>query len=308
MSDKLYINTSDLDLVFISYDEPNAEENFAKLKVIAPWARRIHGVKGSDAAHKAAANLAHTSRIITVDGDNEVHPSFFNQLLELDPDDDRVFSWRGLNVINNLHYGNGGIKCWPVEHILEMRTHEAADDQTKNKVEFCWNDKYVQMWNIYSTTKPNGSPFQAWRAGYREGIKLCLREGERPELKDFVNQVHKKNWRNLKIWMTVGDDVPCGAWAMLGARQGLLDLLTPDFDYQRVQDFAWLELRYFESAPTDLDTEISNAGKKLEKLLGVEIATMNEKSSRFFKEFFVPPAQEGFMTTEMEVIRRIEKW
>ena len=37
---------------------------------IVPWAKRVHGVEGSDAAHKACANLSETDRFITVDGDN----------------------------------------------------------------------------------------------------------------------------------------------------------------------------------------------------------------------------------------------
>ena len=35
-----------------------------------PWAKRVHGVKGSDAAHKACAELSDTDHFITVDGDN----------------------------------------------------------------------------------------------------------------------------------------------------------------------------------------------------------------------------------------------
>ena len=39
----------------IPHDEPNAEKNYADLLKKVPWAKRVHGVKGSDAAHKAAA-------------------------------------------------------------------------------------------------------------------------------------------------------------------------------------------------------------------------------------------------------------
>ena len=48
----------DLDFVFISYKEPNCEENFADLLNKVPWAKRVHGVKGFDNAHKAAAETA----------------------------------------------------------------------------------------------------------------------------------------------------------------------------------------------------------------------------------------------------------
>ena len=48
----------DIDFVFLSYDEPNAEKNFADLKRKVPWAKRVHGVYGFDAAHKACAELS----------------------------------------------------------------------------------------------------------------------------------------------------------------------------------------------------------------------------------------------------------
>ena len=46
------------DVVFISYQEPNAEENWQALKQRVPVAKRVHGVKGIHNAHvKAATTL-----------------------------------------------------------------------------------------------------------------------------------------------------------------------------------------------------------------------------------------------------------
>ena len=81
---------TEFDIVFISYDEPNADANYADLLDKCPWAKRSHGVWGSDAAHKAAAALCETERFITVDADNIVDPEFFSQMIDLDtidPDD-----------------------------------------------------------------------------------------------------------------------------------------------------------------------------------------------------------------------------
>ena len=50
----------DYDIIYLSYDEPNAEKNYADLCKIVPWAKRVHGVDGSDAAHKALS-LIHIS-------------------------------------------------------------------------------------------------------------------------------------------------------------------------------------------------------------------------------------------------------
>ena len=72
------ISISDFDIFYISYDEPNKEENWAKLQNIAPWAQRIDGVKGFDSAHKAAAQASATEKFITVEGDNIVYPESFD--------------------------------------------------------------------------------------------------------------------------------------------------------------------------------------------------------------------------------------
>ena len=77
------MKTSNIDLIFISYDEPNADLNYADLLNKAPWAKRVHGVKGSDQAHKAAAELSNTDWFITVDGDNIVDEKFFNIIITI---------------------------------------------------------------------------------------------------------------------------------------------------------------------------------------------------------------------------------
>jgi len=99
----------------LSYDEPNAEKNYADLCKKIPWAKRVHGVKGSDAAHKACARLSETDRFITVDGDNVISQEFLTKEFDFDENRDLekcVISWTARNTINGLMYGNGGLKCW----------------------------------------------------------------------------------------------------------------------------------------------------------------------------------------------------
>ena len=54
----------DYDVVYLSYDEPNAEENYADLLTKVPWAKRVHGVKVPDLPHKECAKLSETDRFI----------------------------------------------------------------------------------------------------------------------------------------------------------------------------------------------------------------------------------------------------
>ena len=107
------IDIADLDCVFLTYDEPNKEENWVKIKNMVPWATRVDGVKGSDAAHKAAADASTTDRFVLIDGDNIPDAKFFNLTLDInDADAVCVYRWRARNHINGLMYGNGGLSVW----------------------------------------------------------------------------------------------------------------------------------------------------------------------------------------------------
>ena len=75
------LKPADYDVIFLSYDEPNAEKNYNDLIKKIPWAKRVHGVEGSDAAHKACAKLSDTERLIIVDADNVINGDFINQEL-----------------------------------------------------------------------------------------------------------------------------------------------------------------------------------------------------------------------------------
>ena len=76
----------DYDIIYLSYDEPNADKNYADLVSKCPWAEHVKGVKGSDSAHKAAAEKSTTDRFITVDADNIINDNFLNQSIDFDED------------------------------------------------------------------------------------------------------------------------------------------------------------------------------------------------------------------------------
>ena len=71
------IDVADLDCIYLTYDEPEKEEFWIKIRNMVPWAKRVDGIKGSDAAHKAAAAESSTDRFILIDGDNLPDPVFF---------------------------------------------------------------------------------------------------------------------------------------------------------------------------------------------------------------------------------------
>ena len=280
------IDVADLDCIFLTYDEPKKEEFWIKIQNMVPWAKRVDGVKGSDAAHKAAANARDTDRFILIDGDNIPDPNFFNLQLELtDLNRDCVFRWRARNIVNGLMYGNGGMSSWTKEFVHNMRTHEATDGTAENDVEFCFYPNYWAMNDCYSTTYPNGSPFQAWRAGFREGVKMSLDRGEKPNLQDFEQRVHHRNYDHLCIWQTIGADVDNGFWSIYGARLGTYMTMIDGWDHKGVQDFDVLADLWetFKNNDTDACTHV---GDILRNKLGLPIVDMDAEESKFFKHHY----------------------
>lgn len=294
-----HVKIIDCDVVYLSYDEPNAEENYANLLTKVPWAKRIHGVDGSDAAHKACARVAETDRVVIIDGDNIIKPNLIEQCVYFKDEsidlNRAVISWGARNVINGLIYGNGGIKCWPTQLILDMQTHENADPSNpKTQVDFCWDINYIQMDECMSDVYNNASPQQAWRAGFREGVKMSLLEGSKlADPGQIAKLVHWKNFHRLMIWMHIGADVKNGLWAIYGARQGCHLTNCTDWDFLNVRDFKWLNdywKNHVDQNEHNLMIEIEKLGEKLKSGIGLDMADVfTATQSKMFKSMYTNP-------------------
>jgi hypothetical protein len=305
------IDIADLDVVYLSYDEPQKEEFWVKIKNMVPWAVRVDGVKGSDAAHKAAAAASTTERFILIDGDNLPDAEFFNQTLELPTEqwEQAVFRWRARNYINGLMYGNGGLSSWTRTFVNNMRTHENTDGRTETEVEFCFDPLYWAMHDCYSTTYPNGDAYHAWRAGFREGVKMCLDRGVRPSLEEFKQKVQQKNLNHLTIWHNIGTDVDYGEWAIAGARQGTYMTMLTNWDYRLVQNFdeladLWVSVK--DAEPRILSNRL---GVDLGTQLDLPVSVFESEQSRFFKQHYRTNwHNQGIMIREIDIIRKQEGW
>ena len=232
------IDIADLDCIYLSYDEPQKEEFWLEIKNMVPWAQRVDGVLGSDEAHKAAGELSETERFILIDGDTLPEEDFFNIQLDFTDKDPRYhqaqFRWKSINNINGLRYGNGGMSSWTKAYVENMTTHEHTDGSEATQVDFMMNSEdslYWAMYDCYSTTYPNKSAFQAWRAGFREGVKMVLDRGALVTVDQFKHKVADKNLDNLTVWQNVGLDAENGAWAIYGARLGTYMTMLTDFEH-----------------------------------------------------------------------------
>jgi len=309
------IEIQDLDCIYLSYDEPQKEEFWVKIKNMIPWARRVDGVKGSDAAHKAAAMMSDTERFIVIDGDNIPNREFFDLVLDY-TDKDPVYKiaqyrWRAINHINGLRYGNGGLSCWTKDYVMNMKTHEASDGNNNTTVDFCLdysNSVYWAMYDCYSKTYPNHTAFQAFRAGFREGVKMCLIGGRKPSIEDF-KRIPSRNLDNLTIWHNVGRDVDNGIWAIYGARLGTQMLMLSDWNHQNVQDFDELEVIFEIYKDKDPVLASESLGDVLSTKLGLPMCMLSSEQSRFFKRHYNNDKHnKGVLVREIDEIRKVEGW
>ena len=317
MSYEDIIDVADLDVIYLSYDEPQKEEFWLKIKNMVPWAKRVDNVKGSDAAHKAAGEASGTERFILIDGDNMPEETFFNMQLDFTDKDETFrkaqFRWKAINSINGLRYGNGGMSSWTKTYVREMKTHEHQTDGDVSRIaDFCLDSKdnlYWAMHDCYSTTYPNHTPFQAWRAGFREGVKMSLNRGARPTVDEFKDIVATRNLNNLTIWQNVGMDVENGAWAIMGARMGTHMTMLTDWDVHNVQ---WFD-NYIEMWEHVIDEDplvlSETYGIELKTKLGLPICAYDAEQSKFFKRHYNADKYNiGPLVKEMDVIRKIEGW
>ena len=95
------------DIIFISYNEPNAEENFVNLYqrfnsvgLFGERIKRVKNVKGIHNAHKKAASIANTDYFFVVDGDAVIVDDFNFDYRSKDKD--TVHVYRCMNPINDL--------------------------------------------------------------------------------------------------------------------------------------------------------------------------------------------------------------
>jgi hypothetical protein len=219
-----------LDVVFISYNEPNAETNWQRVLEKSPYAFRINGIEGIVNAHRCAAELATTDMFYVVDGDAYLDDDWtFNYQPKIF-DRDCVHVWNSQNPVNKLEYGYGGVKLLPRELTLNMDI--SNPDMTTNI-----SSKFKIMSKVSNITSFNTDEFSAWRSGFRECAKLSGNILKR--------QLTRESEKRLNIWCTIGYNQPYGEWAIKGAIAGRKFGKENAGDHVKlslINNFDWLKL------------------------------------------------------------------
>jgi hypothetical protein len=220
------------DIIFISYNEPQADENFARLKARFPYAQRVQGIKGIHQAHIAAAKKAFTKMFWVVDADAQILDTFNFDHVVSEYDLENVHVWRSCNPINDLEYGYGGVKLLPKSLTQNM-------DTSKPDMTTSISSLFKAMPEISNVTAFNVDAFNTWKSAFRECVKLASKTIDRQDDTDT-------NYR-LNVWCTRGLDRPFGREAIEGAVQGKqygLENKDNNEALKMINDFDWLRERF----------------------------------------------------------------
>jgi hypothetical protein len=217
------------DIIFISYNEPNADENFSKLKNKFSRAKRIHNIKGIHQAHIEAAKISETDMFFVVDGDAIIKDDFNFDYEVPVYEQETVHVWRSQNPINDLTYGYGGVKLLPKKLTVAMDTNSADMTTSISK-----NFKVLE--EISNISAFNTDEFSTWRSAFRECAKLSS--------KTIQGQITEETIARLEVWTTKGEQRKFGYWAIAGARAGCSFGKSCGDKIHLINNFDWLKEQF----------------------------------------------------------------
>ena len=224
------------DMVFISYEESNAEDNWQLLKNKFPVARRLHGITGIHQAHITAANMVSTPMFYVVDGDAVIDDAFGFDYNVPDHQLDHVHVFRARNPINDLIYGYGAVKLLPTAEVQSLVHRDFKPDMTSSI-----NRKYKIIHQLSNVTAFNTDPYNTWRSAFRECAKLASGV--------IDGQVNTETQQRLETWCTIGSGRAYGYWCLDGAQAGRkFGLASRGTDqFMKINDWIWLREQYEQS-------------------------------------------------------------
>ena len=220
------------DIIFISYNEPNADSNYQRLVDRFPTSKRVHGIKGIHQAHITAAKKCFTKMFWVVDGDAEILEDFNFDYQVNEYDLKTVHVWRSINPVNGLQYGYGGVKLLPRRLTINM-------DISKPDMTTSISNFFKPVAEVSNTTVFNTDSFSTWRSAFRECVKLSSKLIDR--------QTDNETEERLQAWLNPSPDASFSYEARYGAEEGKAYgeqfANSPD-DLFMINDFEWLREKF----------------------------------------------------------------
>jgi hypothetical protein len=227
-----------MDVVFISYDEPDADHNWNILQNKCDRAKRVHGIAGMEIALEAAADLSSTPWYYAVFAKTQLHEEFDFSYVPDRMQQPKHYIFDCVNTVNGLQYGHMGIVMYNCEGIRKL-------NQAKNfglDYTLSFEHESVPVVSCYGNF--NQTPYHTWRTAFRECAKLAYFESQVPTVDGEYR---------LNTWLSraQGDHAE---WCLKGARDGVEFFKSSDQALTTLkQSFRWEWLReYFVSRYGDL--------------------------------------------------------
>jgi len=227
-----------MDVVFISYDEPDAEQNWNILAQRCARAKRIHGVVGMETALEAAADLSSTPWYYAVFAKTRLHEQFDFSYVPDRMQQPKNYIFDCINTVNGLQYGHMGVVMYNCRGIREL-------NQAKNfglDYTLSYAHESVPMVSCYGNF--NQTPYHTWRTAFRECAKLAYFESQSPTVDGEYR---------LNTWLSRAQGNHA-EWCLKGAHDGVEFFKASDQALTTLkQSFRWEWLReYFVSRYGDL--------------------------------------------------------
>jgi len=217
-----------LDIFFIQYDEPLADDHFAALVDRFPFINRIQSVVGIHQAHAKAARLSVTENFYVVDADAIVYESFDFSFVPPEWDKHYTHVWYADNPVNGSCYGYGGIKLFHKD-ILLSHNPTSIDFTTSASKGLKITPTAACM------TKFDQTALLTFRSVVREVVKLGLQDQNNIESKQRYQQ-----WKTPTPNTEFIDAYSAGV-------QAAADLLSNSaFVPTSINDYSYLEQLYSE--------------------------------------------------------------
>ena len=227
-----------MDVVFISYDEPDAEQNWNILAQRCARAKRVHGVAGMETALEAAADLSSTPWYYAVFAKTRLHEQFDFSYVPDRMQQPKNYIFDCINTVNGLQYGHMGVVMYNCNGIREL-------NQAKNfglDYTLSFAHESVPLVSCYGNF--NQTPYHTWRTAFRECAKLAYFESQSPTVDGEYR---------LNTWLSRAQGNHA-EWCLKGARDGVEFFNASDQALATLkQSFRWEWLReYFVSRYGDL--------------------------------------------------------
>ena len=225
------LSATNLDVIFISNGEPDANEHWEKLKSLVPSAKRSDGVNGRAQAYQAAARMSNTHWFFAVFAKLDIDSAFdwsWQPDLFQQP---KHYIFNSRNPLNGLEYGHQGMIAYNKKLVLE---------NNNPGLDFTLSQPNETMPILSGTARFNQDPWTTWRTAFREVIKLKKFESEQ----STIEGAHR-----LRTWLTKADG-DYAEWCLRGAADGVNYYDSVKGDYKKLMlsfEWDWLKTRFNKS-------------------------------------------------------------